>query len=220
MTQQDDTSKFQDLLGKPKIYAVVQAAKIEIEKHGIVNSKIKDIAKRANVGEATIYRHFADKSELVKLVAYEYLTSKSLQFQEFVQSRVNGTKNGIEQMEVIVDLFLDMYYNHKDLLQFMDDYQNYIATHTKNTPDNIGDYIVSLQKLTFAVIDQGYEDLSIPKSKSKEEIYEFMVLTFLPAIQTLALRKVQTDLNFVEDHNRLLKNMKLSFLLWIQNEAS
>ena len=217
---QEKPSREQELLAKPKINSVVQAAKVEFDLHGIVNSKIKDIAKRANVGEATIYRYFADKSELVKLVAYEYWTNKAKAYEEFVRVRVNGSKTGIEQIEVIVDLFLDMYHNHHDILKFMDDYENYIATHPKSSQTNIETFIGALKTLTYAVIDQGYNDGTIPVERQKDEIYEFMVLTFLPAVQTLALRRYHTDLHINEDHNRLLGNMKLSFMLWIQNKAS
>ena len=65
MTDKVELTEEQQMLAKPRINNVVQAAKIEFAKNGIMNSKIKDIAKRANVGEASVYRYFSDKPALL-----------------------------------------------------------------------------------------------------------------------------------------------------------
>ena len=59
-------TKEQEMLAKPKINKVVQAAKVEFNNHGILNSKIKNIAKRSNIGEASFYRYFKDKRRRVQ----------------------------------------------------------------------------------------------------------------------------------------------------------
>ena len=50
-----------NLLKNERIQRVIDAAKSEFSLNGIKNSKLRIIAKRAKVGEASMYRYFKDK---------------------------------------------------------------------------------------------------------------------------------------------------------------
>lgn len=206
----------QEKLGKPKIHKVVLAAKKEFERNGIVNSKIKDIAKLAGVGEASVYRYFNDKTELIDLVAFYAWSQESHEFEAFITSHMLVATNGAEQLGVIFDLFSNLYFNHKDMLKFMEDYGNYRAMTNPDTNTNIlATYLASLKDLIYSFVALGIQDGSVKEDTIQEEIYDYIILSLLPTIQNLAIRSSVLHKN-TDANQKLIMNMRKSFINWIK----
>ena len=207
----------QEKLSKPKINKVVLAAKTEFERNGIVNSKIRDIAKLAGVGEASVYRYFKDKTELVDLVAFYAWSQKSHEFETFITSHMLVATSGVEQLLVIFDLFADLYFNHKDMLKFMEDYGNYRAMTNPDTNTNIlASYLESLKELIYSFVALGIQEGTVKEETIKEDIYEYFILSLLPTIQNLAIRSSVLNNNTNESNKRLIFNMRKVFIIWVK----
>lgn len=207
----------QEKLEKPKIHKVVLAAKKEFERNGIVNSKIKDIAKLAGVGEASVYRYFKDKTELIDLVAFYAWSQKSHEFEAFITSHMMVANTGADQLGVMFDLFADLYFNHKDILKFMEDYGNYRAMTNPDTNANIlASYLTSLKDLVHSFVELGIQDHSVKEDVVKEEIFDYIILSLLPTIQNLAIRSSVLKNHTEETNRKLIMNMREVFLNWIK----
>ena len=55
-------------LADPSTEAILDAAVVEFERHGLRRVALEDVARRAGVSRTTIYRRFANKDELVAAV--------------------------------------------------------------------------------------------------------------------------------------------------------
>jgi len=221
MTDKVELTEEQQLLAKPRINKVVQAAKVEFAINGIMNSKIKDIAKRAKVGEASVYRYFSDKTAIVNLVAYESWEIKSVLFENYLHSKFAHAKTGLDYLLGVFDLFTHFYYEHKDMLKFMEDYGNYLVLMNPDKTSNTFDsHMASLENQIHSLVDMGIADKSLDSTVVKEDLYDYIMMSLLPTIQNLAIRLSTTNKTPELNSKRLLNNIRRVFEYWIKNKAS
>ena len=102
-------------------FIVESAQKLFFEK-GIATVTIRDIAKQAGVGEATIYRHFQKKQNIVLAVAMSIFGSVSQEY--FHQSQY---KLGYEKIEAFYMSFFNIFKLHRDYYNFLAEFDLYIA---------------------------------------------------------------------------------------------
>ena len=111
MTLKDNYLKEVTLLKNERIERVVEAAKVEFCQKGIKNSKLRIIAKRAKVGEASIYRYFKDKDDLIKIVALSYWQNHANLFDDYYYGQVINNDTGLKKIEVALNIFHHLYIN-------------------------------------------------------------------------------------------------------------
>ena len=94
-----------------------------------------EIAKEAGVGRATVFRHYQNKLELVIAVCTAQWQAyfDKLDEERPLSSIVDVP--AIERFIFTLDSYIDMYQNHKDLLQYNDNF-NYYVSHMGVTRDN------------------------------------------------------------------------------------
>ena len=102
-------------------YIVESAQKVFFEK-GIAAVTIKDIAQEAGVGEATIYRHFQKKQNIVLAVAMAIFESVSTKY--FHQSQY---KTGYEKIEAFYMSFYNIFNEYRYYYNFLAEFDSYIA---------------------------------------------------------------------------------------------
>ena len=105
-----------------KINLIVESAQRLFFKKGIASVTIKDIAKDAGMGEATIYRHFQKKQNLVLAVAMSIFGAVSQEY--FHQSQY---KLGYQKIEAFYMSFYNIFKLHKDYYNFLAEFDLYIA---------------------------------------------------------------------------------------------
>ncbi|MCK5388191.1 MAG: helix-turn-helix transcriptional regulator, partial [Candidatus Izimaplasma sp.] len=105
-----------------RIKRIIEVAKIEFAKNGIVNTKLSIIAREAHVGEATIYRYFTDKIQLIKLVALDYWKNQVIIFKNYLDENIEVDSDGLSKVKVYLDIFIELYHSHKNFLKFMEDF--------------------------------------------------------------------------------------------------
>lgn len=177
------------LLKNVRINRVVQAAKKEFAIHGIINSKIKDIAVRAEVGEASVYRYFADKVALAKVVAFEYWQTEAGIFYKYFGENVDDKTTGLRQIEVFLSIFKELYLNHKDFLKFVEDFDNYMMSFESDEKSaNFENMIMGIKLQFYELIKTGVKDGSIRDDVVPSELYSFVSQTMVSTTQKLAIR--------------------------------
>ena len=178
-----------NLLKNERIERVIEAAKVEFNEQGIKNSKLRVIAKRAKVGEASIYRYFKDKNDLIKIVAFSYWQNHANLFDDYYYGNVVDKDTGIKKVEVSLNIFHHLYRNHKEFLKFVEDFDNYFSNETITPADNsFQELIYSLKRRFVSIFKEGQADGSIKPDLNGEEMYSFVSQVMVSTTQKLSAR--------------------------------
>ena len=106
-----------------KLNFVIEAAKKLFLEKGIASVTIKDFATEIGVGEATIYRYFSKKHNIVLAVAMRLEDEVYKQYFNFK----NGV-NGYEKINSFYQSYLTVFDEHKDFYRFISEFDSYIIS--------------------------------------------------------------------------------------------
>lgn len=139
----------------------------------IEGSTFNMIADEANVGVATLYRHYIDKIDLAIKVCGVY-------WHDFILSKLENRSleeianiPAIERLSYTLDMYIDLYTNHKDLLIYNDNFNHYIA-HEHVEPERLVNYNISISAISerFHLM---YEKAKIDKTMRTDYSEEYML---------------------------------------------
>ncbi|ERI92442.1 transcriptional regulator, TetR family [Clostridiales bacterium oral taxon 876 str. F0540] len=203
---------------KQKRKEEVIAASIEVfQEKGIENSKMTDIAEKAKVGVASVYRYFKTKPELVIEAAVRFWEEEiGLLYGKYVNESFEKI-SGLDRVGRILGVFKVLYMEHKDFIRFIEEFDNYIIKEKIN-PERLENYeknIVGLKKVIFEAIDYGRRDGSIAQNIDSEIFYITTTHALMSLCQKLVLRgniiKSDKDVK-AEEQIDLVIAMALSFI--------
>ena len=144
--------------------SIIQAAREVFVEKGIVRSEMKDIAVRAGVSRATLYRHFPGKESILFVLANKGVQKifSSIIVPEHMESSFG---NGLEKVEWQLTSFVRVMYMHPDEIMFLRDFDVYY-THDYPVIAESANYEKSLQggdhsKALLKSIYEGIADGSI-----------------------------------------------------------
>ena len=145
---------------------------------------IKDIAITAQVGEATIYRYFGSKQNLVMQAAMKLQTIVSEGF-----FRLEKGKNGYEKLALFYESYYDIFMKHSNFYKFLNEFDSYIASEKS---DNMNLYENAIDQYKVFYMDaykMGLKDGSIKKQKDIEMFYFSTTHALLELCKKLAFKK-------------------------------
>ena len=206
------------LLKNERIQRVIEAAKVEFNEQGIKNSKLRLIAKRAKVGEASIYRYFKDKDDLIKIVALSYWQNHANLFDDYYYSRVADKDTGLKKVEVSLNIFHHLYKNHKGFLKFVEDFDIYFANEeVTQSETSFQELIYSLKKRFVTIFDEGINDGTINPKFNGEDMYSFVSQVMVSTTQKLSSR-----IGYLHEEDpkypvKCLNNLIEMFIKYIKN---
>ena len=99
--------------------AVTRAAATLFLEQGVEPVKMTDIADIANVGVATIYRHFGTKTNVVVATATLLWHEFGQTFRDLVASE-KECSNGLESVRRLLSVFAKEYLEHPEFITFLD----------------------------------------------------------------------------------------------------
>lgn len=131
--------------------------------HSIEAVSMQQIADGAEVGVASVFRYYANKADLVIAVSgykwKNYLetveVSRPVDFIRDISAR--------RRLEFCLDLYLDIYKNHKDLLKFNNNFNHYMM-HEKVEEARLGAYLDAVTPMLDRLhwmYEKGKEDKTI-----------------------------------------------------------
>ena len=169
---------------------VIGAALKVFCEQGIDNTKMTDIAEQANIGIASLYRYFKTKPDIAVEAACRLWQEEIKTINEFSSAKVQCAVTGKEQVESILQLFLELYYYHKEFLKFLDEFDRYIVK--EQVPlENLKEYeksIIDLKTVMITAIERGRRDGSIRKDFDAEKYYFSTTHALMTLCQKLVLR--------------------------------
>ena len=202
---------------KRKEQVVLAAIEVFKEK-GIDSSKMTDIAKKAEIGVATVYRYFNTKIELVIAAATALWKEKiSILYNKFYEPMFMEL-NGADRVRLILNLFVDIYQNYPEFIIFLEAFDNYIVK--ESIPlENLEGYekiIIDTKLDIFKAIDQGKKDGSIKINIDNHVFYITITHSLMSLSQKLILRGniLRSDRDIKGDTQlKLLIDMAMMYLV-------
>ncbi len=155
-----------------KKQVILIAAQLFLKK-GISAVTMNDVAQECRIGVASLYRYFSNKKKLViEIAAYlwrdlEPLVVDTLEVEDF------KSKNGYQKLEIMGHIYITLYLNHADFLNFIHQFDLYVATEniTKDEIKNYEESIVSFFKYFNKAIKQGQEERVIKNDIDVDMFY-------------------------------------------------
>ncbi|MGX2959408.1 TetR/AcrR family transcriptional regulator [Peribacillus sp. JNUCC 23] len=153
---------------KQRTEQIILAAEELFSEKGLYDVQMQDIATKANVGIATLFRYFPKKENIIVEVAVFVLGK----FQEDLQKIADSEKNAFDKLEQLFDYFLEVANGPaRKVTLFREAFESYSSY--RNEPlENINAYIEIQEVLSheiFKIIKQGEVDGSI-RSDIKTEL--------------------------------------------------
>lgn len=140
------------------------ACELFLEK-SIAEVTVKDVADRAEVGEASIYRYFTKKSNVVARCAM------MLQTRVFNEYFLLNGKNGFDKLSQFYGSYLTVFKHHPEFLRFINEFDAFIL---ERGADNLGEYGEKLDMFHgsfIKVYEEGLIDGSVRELKDVDSFY-------------------------------------------------
>lgn len=182
-------AEINNLKEKRKEEVVVAAISI-FKERGIDQTKMTDIAEKAEVGIASVYRYFQTKFDLV-IAAATWL------WQEEISALVNQfyypefeKLSGVQQVREVLNIFITIYLDYPQYMSFLEYFDNYIVKE-EVLAEKLESYeqsIMDLKAGLFNAIERGKKDGSIKESLESNNFYITITHALMSLSQKLILR--------------------------------
>ena len=163
---------------------------------------IRDIAISAQVGEATIYRYFGKKQELVVQAA--------MKLQGIVSSsyfKLDDKSNGYQKLEAFYLSYLNIFDNHRDFYKFLSEFDAYMSTENKDVLNPYENAIDQYKSAFMKAYEQGLKDGSVRKQDNIDLFYFSTTHAVLELCKKLALKAV------LNQDTKIEKTTELQYLI-------
>ena len=146
---------------------------------------IRDIAISAQVGEATIYRYFGKKQELVVQAA--------MKLQSIVSSgyfKLDDKSNGYQKLEAFYLSYLNIFDQHRNFYKFLSEFDAYMSTENKDVLNPYEEAVDQYKNAFMKAYEQGLKDGSIKEQENIDLFYFSTTHAILELCKKLALKAV------------------------------
>lgn len=197
-----------------RIQLVIEAAEEVFKERGIDQTTMQNIADRACVGVATVFRFFPKKEKLVVAVATRNLETVLHTFHTIAEMKVSC----YEKISLLFDDFITLL-NSDDSsnVKLLENFESYAAYYKEPIEDiDIFNKIYrQISDVFSTIIQQGMEDGSIRNDIPVDKVLTTVINTFGNFARKLSLQKniltVEPDLD-PKEQLLILKDILLSYL--------
>ena len=176
---------------------IIDAAICEFIENGIDNSKISDIAKRAEVGTITVYRYFETKPRLVIECATKLWKSEMETLTPLLFPTDFDRLNGYEQATHILEILGTLHEKCPVMLRLLEQFDNYVVKEhiQKEQLQQYEAGIIDTREMLLAAIRTGQADGSIRLDIDAIRFYATTTHAVIALSQKLLMRGdvIQSD---------------------------
>ena len=191
MTAQEKLAEERDGQKNARIERILLAAFSLFSHNGFDAIAMTDIAKEAEIGVASLYRYFETKDEIAIRTAIWAWESQKKLIMPILNDTGYYTKNGIEELEEIFDLFCKLFQNEPDFFRYIYFFDAYVVCQKIDSERLIPyqEVIQSVQEIIGNAIHKGIEDGSISKNykDNEKQLYFSLMHTLFSVSQKLSL---------------------------------
>ena len=145
---------------------------------------IKDIAISAQVGEATIYRYFGSKQNIVVQAAMKIQKVVSTDF-----FKLEEGKNGFEKLKVFYKSYYEIFLKHPNFYKFLNEFDAFVSIEDNKIINPYEAAIDSYKKFYMDAYKLGLKDGSVKKQADIEMFYFSTTHALLELCKKLAFKK-------------------------------
>ena len=191
MTATEKYLKEKDELKSVRKNRILEASFKLFAEKGIDTIAMTDIAKKAEIGVASLYRYYETKDEIAIRTTIWAWEKLKFVFLPLINNQEYEALNGINQVAKICSIFTTLFETQNDFLRYIYFFDSY-AIRTKIEQGRLRDYevlISTVQDIVENAIKKGLNDGSI-NSKYKEQsslLYFTLMHTIFSTAQKLTL---------------------------------
>ena len=149
-----------------KMNFIVDETLALILERSVSDVTVHDIAVRAGVGEATVYRYFSTKQNLVCAVATKL--EKSI-FKTYFD--LSSADSGYKKLELFYKSYLTIFSTHREFYKFINEFDAYMLSEGKTDSDEYSSGLDMFKSLCSDAYAQGVDDGSIEPVGDFETFY-------------------------------------------------
>ena len=165
-----------------------------------------NVANKAGIGIATLYRYYRTKPELVVAVGTHVWSNF---IRDYTPIRNDDKMTAVEELEFFLDSFLELYKNHKKLLCFNQFFNIYIRNEAvpKKALNSYNEMVDKLAIRFHRIYVKGENDKTLCTEMSEKAIFLSIVHLMLAAVTRYAIGLVYEKDSESYKELILLKNM-------------
>lgn len=189
---------------------IISAALALFLEKGIDACSINDIAMNAEVGPATVYRHFENKPQIVIASAVKLWEDEISQLMPRILPDNISTFSGIDKVRNILNSYIILYQEYPEFIRFLDEFDNYVVKE-KIDADTLQIYeknILDLREILFKSLEAGKQDGTIKKDVNECIFYATVTHALLSLSEKLVLRG-----NILKSDNEIEASVQLNLII-------
>ena len=140
---------------------------------GIEPVSMQEVADACKVGVATLYRYYNTKLSLVIAIGVRQWEDYGAWAKALRKERHADDMTAAEDLSFYLDFFIDLYQNHKDLLRFNQNFNNYVQ-HEGASPEQLKPYVAAVGALglfSHKIYEKGLRDGTIRTDMGEEKLF-------------------------------------------------
>lgn len=179
MTPSEKYIEEKDELKNVRKNRILKSAFFLFSEKGIDTIAMTDIAKKAEIGVASLYRYYETKEEIAIRTSIWIWEKEKEVISKLLFSNNYETLSGIDQLEKICRMFITLLETEESFLRYIYFFDSF-AVRTNISKEKLNDYektIESVNNIVFEAIKKGISDNSIDKKfNGKEQQLYFSIL--------------------------------------------
>lgn len=221
MTPTEKYSEEKDELKNIRKNRILNSAFDLFSEKGIDTIAMTDIAKKAEIGVASLYRYYETKEEIAIRTSIWAWEKQKLLIESVLYKDNFDTLKGFNQLEKICSMFEYLYKNETPFLRYIYFFDSF-AYRSNISQEKLIDYestINSVKEIVSKAINKGIYDLSIKQEyKNKEQILYFSFMhTLFSTVQKLSLNQNLLNMDKELDEDNIIKMIMDLLLKSIKN---
>lgn len=211
MTPKEKYNEEKDELKNARMNRILSAAFDLFSVTGIDNVAMTDIAKKAEIGVASLYRYYETKDEIaIRTIIWAWENQKE-QLMPFLQVKDFDSLSGLEQVKKELSLYINLFETQTAFLRFIYFFDSF-AVRTQIDQKRLKDYeamIGTVQKIVVDSISKGIADGTIKEEYKDQEQSLYFTLThsMFSAAQKLSLSGNMLSMDSMNNYKKELETL-------------
>ena len=127
---------------------------------------IKDIAKQAGIGEATMYRYFSKKENILLGVAMKLMNTVLIDYSSY-----DSKSSGYEKVKSFYNNYLRIFNHHPEFFKFISELDGYMIENKLDSIEIYENGVDKFKKIFDGLYKEGVEDGSIREIENLDLFY-------------------------------------------------